>query len=112
MIKATLAFATGCILILVLPTLPAIDCFWSVILNILLFLFKPTRYLALILTAALWTYLHCLTKLSQQLQPNLIQQNLTLTGVIDSIPKNNIVQYVSISKQLMTTKLSHQKKSV
>ena len=87
MIKATLAFATGCILILVLPTLPAIDWFWSVILNILLFLFKPTRYLAIIFTAALWTSWHCQTKLAQQLQPNLIQQNLTLTGVIDSIPK-------------------------
>jgi len=87
MIKTTLAFATGCILILVLPTLPAIDWFWMVILNILLFILKPTRYLAIILIAALWTAWYSQTRLEQQLEPGLIQQTITLTGIIDSIPK-------------------------
>jgi len=87
MIKTTLAFATGCILILVLPTLPAIDWFWMVILNILLFILKPTRYLAIILIAALWTAWYSQTRLVQQLEPGLIQQTITLTGIIDSIPK-------------------------
>ncbi|MFT7235200.1 MAG: competence protein ComEC [Methylophagaceae bacterium] len=86
MIKTTIVFAVGCIVILLMPTLPVINWFWLVLLNIILFYFKPTRYLAVALLAALWTIWQSQSMLDDQLQPDLYQKVLTITGIIKSVP--------------------------
>jgi len=54
MIKTAIAFATGCILILLMPSLPVLSWFWVALLNIFLFILPTTRYVAITLLAALW----------------------------------------------------------
>ena len=87
MIKTAIAFATGCILILLMPTLPVINWFWLALLNIFLFLFTPTRYLAITLTAALWTIWQCQNILGNQLGPEHYNKNVTVIGTIGSVPE-------------------------
>jgi competence protein ComEC len=87
MIKTAIAFATGCILILLMPTLPVINWFWLALLNIFLFLFTPTRYLAIALTAALWTIWQCQNILGNQLQPEHYNKIITVIGTIGSVPE-------------------------
>lgn len=86
MIKTTIAFATGCCLILMLPTLPVINWFWMGLLNIFLLVYRPTRYLAILLLAALWTIWHSQQLLDDRLEPEHYGHTLTITGIVDSVP--------------------------
>lgn len=86
MIKTAIAFATGCILILLMPSLPVLGWFWVALLNIFLFILPTTRYVAITLIAALWTVWQCQNLLDHQLQSELVNQTITITGTIESVP--------------------------
>jgi competence protein ComEC len=109
MIKTAIAFATGCILILLMPTLPVINWFWLALLNIFLFLFTPTRYLAITLTAALWTIWQCQNILGNQLGPEHYNKNVTVIGTIASVPEaqSRTVRFDFIPKDNEALNLPH-----
>lgn len=87
MIKTAVSFATGCVLFLQLPTLPSNSWFWVALLNIFLFTFAKTRLLAVVIFAALLTFLASSIALHNHLQNTLIGQDITLNGIIASVPE-------------------------
>jgi competence protein ComEC len=87
MIKTAVSFATGCVLFLQLPTLPSNNWFWVALFNIFLFLFAKTRLLAVAIFAALLTFLASSIALDNRLQNTLVGQDITLSGIIASVPE-------------------------
>lgn len=87
MIKTAVSFATGCVLFLQLPALPSNNWFWAAFFNIFLFYLTKTRLLAVAIFAALLTLLVCSITLDGRLQNTLIGQDITMVGIISSVPE-------------------------
>lgn len=86
MIKTAIAVITGCTLALQLSTLPSFNLLWWGLFNVFLLFFKQTRLIAFCLGAALWTLHYATTQLNHSFTPDTINQTITLSGTIATIP--------------------------
>lgn len=89
MIKIAISFALGCWLLLQLPSVPSILWLWTLLPTFVLLLFSKTRLFSIITLGALWSLFYANSTLNDRLPENLVGQDLIVTGIVSSIPKQN-----------------------
>ena len=86
MIKTAISFTLGCVLFLQLSTLPSSQWVWALLPACILLLFIKTRFLAIVMLGALWTFFHANLILNDRLAGNLEGKDITLKGTVISVP--------------------------
>ncbi|MBL1319926.1 MAG: DNA internalization-related competence protein ComEC/Rec2 [Methylophaga sp.] len=86
MVKTAISFALGCWLLLQLTSIPSVQWFWVILPAFLLLLYPKTRLLSVVILGALWTLFYADNVIHDRLSPELVGQNLVITGTIISVP--------------------------
>ncbi len=86
MIKTAMSFALGCALFLQLPALPSLYWLLGLLLCIPLYIAKPVRWIAIVITGAAWTFIISYNTLNGWLPNEQIGKVQVITGTISSIP--------------------------
>ncbi len=95
MVKTAFSFSAGCFCLLQLPSLPPPEWFWAAIPVLILFTITQTRLLAIFFIGSLWTLFYASLITQNVLTPSLINTEISVTGLINSIPvkQGNRVQF-------------------
>ncbi len=87
MIKTAISFALACVLFLQLSNQPSILWLWLSLPACFLLKFRTTRYLAIMVFAALWTLLYSHLILKERIPVDLAGQEILVSGTISSVPE-------------------------
>jgi competence protein ComEC len=87
MIKIAVCIVFACLFITQLRELPSLALGWFIFLAAILFTFRQTRLLAILLIATCYSLFIAEHRLNQRLSSELIGQDIQLSGQVGSIPK-------------------------